>query len=148
MSRLAAPRYRGLVETWLEELGEGVCRLLLAGATIGRLGVVVDGHPEIFPVNHVWDEETGCVVFPSNARTKLHAATAGCPVAFEVDGLDDGGRSAWSVVVVGAAAEVEDPETIERVAAARVPLWAVGPYTHWLGIRPDRLTGRRISVLP
>jgi nitroimidazol reductase NimA-like FMN-containing flavoprotein (pyridoxamine 5'-phosphate oxidase superfamily) len=138
----------GHVETWLEELGEGVCRRLLAGATIGRLGVVVDGRPEIFPVNHVWDEPTGTVVFPSNARTKLHAATAGSPVAFEVDGLDDGGRSAWSVVVQGMAAELHDTGTVERAAAARVPLWAVGPYTHWLGIRPDRISGRRISTLP
>jgi nitroimidazol reductase NimA-like FMN-containing flavoprotein (pyridoxamine 5'-phosphate oxidase superfamily) len=138
----------GHVETWLEELGEPVCRRLLAAATIGRLGVIVDGHPEIFPVNHVWDEPTGCVVFPSNARTKLHAATAGSPVAFEVDGLDDGGRSAWSVVVRGMADELDDPEAVARVAAARVPLWAVGPYTHWLRIQPEHVSGRRISTLP
>ena len=136
------------METWLEELSEAVCRQLLAGAEIGRLGVIVDDHPEIFPVNHVWDDESGAIVFPSNARTKLHAATAGAPVAFEVDGLDDGGRSAWSVVVRGAAEELTDQVAIDRAAAMRVPLWAVGAYTHWLRINPDRITGRRISVLP
>ena len=136
------------METWLEELGDAVCRRLLAGAEIGRLGVVVDGKPAIFPVNHVWDDETGSVVFPSNARTKLHAATSGSPVAFEVDGTDDGGRSAWSVVVVGPAEEVTDAALVERAAARRVPLWAVGPYTHWLRIVPERITGRRISTLP
>ena len=76
-------------------------------------------------------ETTGCVVFPSNARTKLHAATAGAPVAFEVDGD-----------------ELDDPEAVARVAAARVPLWAVGPYTHWLRIHPEHVSGRRISTLP
>jgi uncharacterized protein len=47
---------------------------LLAAATLGRLGVIVDGRPEVFPVNHVYDHESGYVVFPRKARTTLHAA--------------------------------------------------------------------------
>src|SRR4051812_3466921 len=101
-------------ETWLEELSEQICRLELGRAPVGRLAVVVDGAPQIFPVNHVLDEVTGHVVFPTNARTKMHAALAGTPVAFEVDGVDPGGASAWSVLVLGRAEEVTDPEEIQR----------------------------------
>ncbi|MCU1486725.1 MAG: pyridoxamine 5-phosphate oxidase family protein [Actinomycetia bacterium] len=135
------------VETWLEELSEPICQWHLAHAPIGRLGVVVDGVAQIFPVNHVVDEETGHIVFPTNARTKMHAALAGAKVAFEVDGLDEGGRSAWSVLVVGRAEEVTEAAEVERAAEHRLALWAIGAYTHWVRIVPERTTGRRISVV-
>jgi nitroimidazol reductase NimA-like FMN-containing flavoprotein (pyridoxamine 5'-phosphate oxidase superfamily) len=135
------------VETWLEELSEPVCRWHLAHASIGRLGVIVDGVAQIFPVNHVVDEETGHIVFPTNARTKMHAALASSKVSFEVDGVDEGGRSAWSVLVVGRAEEITEPEVAERAAERRVALWAVGAYTHWVRVIPERITGRRISAL-
>lgn len=134
-------------ETWLEELSAPICEWHLAHAQLGRLGVIVDGTPLIFPVNHVVDEPTGHVVFPTNARTKMHAALAGTTVSFEVDGLDESGRSAWSVLVTGHAEEIEG-EQAERAAAKRVPLWAVGPYSHWVRIVPERITGRRISLAP
>ena len=92
------------------------CADLLGSAPIGRLGVVVHGHPEIFPVNHVYDRESGCVVFPTDARTKLHAALNEPEVAFEVDGVSPEGDRGWSVLVVGHAEEITDPDTIARVA--------------------------------
>ena len=60
--------------TWLIDISIEECRRLLKGTVLGRLGVIVDGRPEIFPVNHVFDTMNDCVVFPSNERTKLHAA--------------------------------------------------------------------------
>ncbi len=136
------------METWLEELGEPACIQHLRTAVIGRLGVVVDGGPQIFPVNHVFDDDTGCVVFPTNARTKLFAATHSPSVAFEVDGVDPSGKSAWSVLVIGRAEEITDPEEARRSATRRLVLWAVGDYTHWVRIVPDKITGRRISTIP
>lgn len=62
------------VQTWLIDICAEDCAELLAGSGLGRLGVVVNGRPEIFPVNHVYDARSGCVVFPTRARTKLHAA--------------------------------------------------------------------------
>src|SRR4051794_39037559 len=43
------------VQTFLLELGINECERLLAAASLGRLGVIVDGRPAIFPVNHVFD---------------------------------------------------------------------------------------------
>ena len=76
---------------------------LLRQARVGRLALIVDGHPDIFPVNHVVDR--GTVVFRTAAGTKF-AEAVGHTVAFEVDGYDLRTASAWSVVVKGTAQEV------------------------------------------
>jgi nitroimidazol reductase NimA-like FMN-containing flavoprotein (pyridoxamine 5'-phosphate oxidase superfamily) len=48
------------MRTSLIELDPDDCAELLASSTLGRLGVLVDGRPEIFPVNHAvqGDRET------------------------------------------------------------------------------------------
>ena len=135
------------VRTWLEELAPAECELLLATALEGRVGVFVDGRPEIFPVNHVYDDRTGTVVFPSNEGTKLWGAMHWPWTSLEVDGIDVDGRSGWSVLVVGHAEEVTDPDDIRRVAGMRRVLWAIGPSTRWLRIVPGRVSGRRIRAV-
>ena len=107
------------VMTVLVDIDPLECADLLAASTFGRLGVIVEGRPEIFPVNHVYDRQTGCVAFPTNARTKLHAALDWPWVAFEVDGVQPDGRGGWSVLVVGSAEVITDPEDIARLAADR-----------------------------
>jgi uncharacterized protein len=134
------------VRTWLIDIPIEECRRLLAQAVLGRLGVIVDGRPEIFPVNHVFDANSDCVVFPSKDRTKLRAALSWPWVAFEVDGLGPGNSGGWSVLVVGRAEEVLDAEEIERLAAQRSVLWAAGRSTRWIRIVPSKITGRRISA--
>src|SRR6476620_1253453 len=67
---------------------------------VGRLAVVVDGHPEIFPVNHLVNHAE--IVFRTAPGTKLSSAD-GARVAFEVDGVDVDSGMAWSVVAKGRA---------------------------------------------
>ena len=133
------------MNTWLIEIDANECRDLLETATFGRLGVIVDGRPQIFPVSHVYDRETGSIVFSSNERTKMRSALAWPWVAFEVDGLEPGGDGGWSVLVVGHAEEVTDDEEIARLTGRRRAFW-VGPATHWLRVVPSTVTGRRIHV--
>jgi uncharacterized protein len=123
------------------------CEDLLSAARVGRLGVIVDGRPEIFPINHVYDHASGCVVFPTNASTKFRAALNWPTVAFEVDGVDPDDAGAWSVAVVGRAEELTDAVEIERLARQRSALWAAGQSTRWLRIVPSKVTGRRISAV-
>jgi len=130
--------------TVLIDIDSEDCADLLGCAPIGRLGVVVQGHPEIFPVNHVYDRESGCVVFPTDARTKFHAALNQPAVAFEVDCFSPQGDRGWSVLVVGHAEEITDPDTIARVARLRTVLWRTEDRVHWLRIVPSKVTGRRI----
>lgn len=132
--------------TWLEDLPPESCADLLEHSWLGRLGVITAGHPEIFPVNHVYERETGCVVFPTGAGTKLHTALSSTLVAFEVDGVDDDGAG-WSVMMVGSAEEETDPGAIARFTGLRRSDWALSERSHWLRIRPGKVTGRRIYLV-
>jgi nitroimidazol reductase NimA-like FMN-containing flavoprotein (pyridoxamine 5'-phosphate oxidase superfamily) len=137
----------GNTQTWLADMTHEECLARLASTPLGRLGVVVGARPEIFPVNHVLDPETGNVMFPSNSRTKLAAALEWPWVAFEVDGIDADGGYGWSVMVVGHAELVEDPFVISRAVELRYVVWAIGPHSHWVQIVPSKITGRRISAV-
>ena len=116
---------------------------LVRSAPIGRLAVVVDGKPEIFPLNHVVDH--GTVVFRTAEGTKL-MGTLGKEVAYEVDGVDAGGTVAWSVVIKGEAHEVA--RLHEAVESFELPLfpWHQGPKPRIIRIEPSEVHGRRFSV--
>jgi nitroimidazol reductase NimA-like FMN-containing flavoprotein (pyridoxamine 5'-phosphate oxidase superfamily) len=136
------------IHTWRIEIPPEECEELLAGAVLGRLGVVVDGRPEIFPVNHVYDTSTGSIAFPTNERTKWRAALEWPWVAFEVDGMDADRTSGWSVAVVGRAEEITDPAEIARMSQRRTVACTGGrgPGTHWLRIVRSKMTGWRITA--
>ena len=101
---------------------------------------------QAFPVNHVYDRETGCVAFPTNRGTKLHGALDWPWVAYEVDGLDPDGDGGWSVAVVGRAEAITDSSEISRLAEQRQVLWRPGETSDWVRIVPSKVTGRRISA--
>jgi hypothetical protein len=125
------------------ELSTSESWALLREAGVGRLAVVVDGHPDVFPVNHIVDNES--VVFRSAAGTKL-AGCAGHPVAFEVDGYDAETASAWSVVVKGEAQHVN--RLYDMLEVIELPLfpWHTAPKAHFIRIEPHCVTGRRFEV--
>jgi nitroimidazol reductase NimA-like FMN-containing flavoprotein (pyridoxamine 5'-phosphate oxidase superfamily) len=56
----------------IEELTRSECFGLLAGVSLGRVAVVDDRGPVVFPVSFVLDRHT--VVFRTEPGTKLHAA--------------------------------------------------------------------------
>ncbi|MFW5469702.1 pyridoxamine 5'-phosphate oxidase family protein [Knoellia sp. CPCC 206435] len=119
------------------------CWELLRQAVIGRLAVVHDGAPDIFPVNFAVDH--GTVVIRTAGGTK-HDAARSNPVAFEVDGYDVDTGEAWSVVARGKAVGVRDVD--DSIAILNLPLvpWAKGPKPHLLRLAPVTLTGRRFAV--
>jgi nitroimidazol reductase NimA-like FMN-containing flavoprotein (pyridoxamine 5'-phosphate oxidase superfamily) len=132
--------------TYVIEMSQECCADLLATTAVGRLGVIVNGHPEIFPVNHVYDRDHGTVAFPTNVGTKLRAALDWPSVAFEVDGLSRDGEEGWSVLVVGRAEEVSDPDEVARLAGERKVTWGGADGVTWLRIVPAKVTGRTICA--
>jgi nitroimidazol reductase NimA-like FMN-containing flavoprotein (pyridoxamine 5'-phosphate oxidase superfamily) len=122
---------------------EHECWLLLREAMVGRLAVVVDDAPELFPVNHVVDH--GTLVFRTAEGTKL-AAAVGHQVAYEVDGFDPGDGEAWSVVVHGVAREVRELHDV--LDALQLPLvpWHADPKPRLVRIEPTSVTGRRFHT--
>ncbi len=126
----------------LRAIDRAECLRLLEDQRLGRVGVCVDEQPVILPVNYVVDGNQ--VVFRTDPGTKLHAAV-GRPVAFEVDGFDRLYHEGWSVLVVGAAEEVDAPNEIARLSTLPLGPWAPGPKAHWVRIRPGAITGRRLQ---
>lgn len=125
-----------------ERLDSAACLALLREAPFGRLAVIVDGRPDIFPVNHA--VQHGSVVFRTSTGTKLHSAI-GQPVAYEVDGYDQSTHEAWSVVLAGTAHEVQQlHEVLEAIELPVFP-WEEGPKPHFVRIDPDSITGRRFK---
>ncbi len=130
----------------IEHLSTRECWDALRSADIGRLAVIIDDHPEIFPLTYVADH--GTVVFRSAEGSKVDGVRSGRPLAFEADGYDPSANRAWSVVIKGTAEKHQDID--EAAAGAMLPLfpWQAGEKNHFVRIVPDQISGRRFPVQP
>ena len=128
----------------LEPLAEDECLRLLSLHGVGRIAVVVEGQPLIFPVNYALAGRH--IVFRTDAGTKLFGAE-GKRVAFEIDGHDVEYHDGWSVLVVGIARE--EHNAAHRRALEKLPLrpWVSGAKAHWMRIAGGGITGRRLTHL-
>lgn len=128
--------------TSMEHLAPQECWSLLASAPVGRVGVLVNSAPEIYPVNHAVDGET--IVFRTDPGTKLEAVDRSPSVCFQVDGLDLDARGGWSVLVKGKAVELDSAADLLTAAELPLSFWGSGDKSHWVRIVPTEITGRRI----
>jgi uncharacterized protein len=129
-----------------QELTKSECFELLAHEHLGRVAVVDDRGPVVFPVNFVLDRHM--MVFRTGDGSKLDAAVRGSRVAFQVDGTDAAAQTGWSVLVRGEAVEVTDPAELARLRRLPLRPWAPGAKHHYVRILPAVLTGRRIGCPP
>lgn len=133
--------------TWLEHIDPRNCWELLDSVAVGRVGVINDSAPEIYPVNHAVDEQS--IVFRTDPGTKLRGLLRSPAVCYEVDGVDPADASGWSVLVKGRAEQIRNPDQLRAVARLPLRPWTLGDKVHWIRIVPAEVTGRRIwSRLP
>jgi uncharacterized protein len=133
--------------TWLEHIDPPHCWELLGSASVGRVGVLNDSAPEIYPVNHAVDGQT--IVFRTDPGTKLRSLLRSPAVRLEVDGVDPADATGWSVLVKGRAEQIRDTDDLANVAWLPLRPWTLGDKVHWIRIVPAEVTGRRIwSRLP
>src|SRR5215469_7453688 len=107
-----------------QELTKSECFALLSGARLGRVAVIDDQGPAIFPINFALDRHM--VVFRTDEGTKLDAAARGSRVAFEIDGTGTVAHTGWSVLVRGEAIEVTGLEELARLRRLPLTPWAPG----------------------
>ncbi|WP_109000677.1 helix-turn-helix domain-containing protein [Streptomyces rishiriensis] len=126
------------------ELSRTECGDLLSTHGVGRLAVPTDKGPVIVPVNY--SVVDGTIVFRT-AQGATPSLAAGCPVAFEIDRIDEAFSQGWSVLVRGHARLVTDLGEAQLLArrAYSTP-WAGGRRDVWVRIEPYAVTGRRITV--
>src|SRR6185312_11251762 len=98
----------------IHTLSRDECLRRLADHHFGRLAVAMDT-PVIRPVNYAFDEPSQSVVFRTAAGSKFHALLLQANAAFEIDGIDLGARTGWSVIMVGMSEEITNPTEIRRL---------------------------------
>ncbi|MFD9291589.1 helix-turn-helix domain-containing protein [Streptomyces sp. NPDC060030] len=129
----------------LVEIGQDECWRLVGRRGVGRV-VVSDEHgPAVYPVNYV-AAENRIAYRTSPGSGPAHAA--GRETAFEVDHIDDAFSRGWSVLVVGEAGTVTEPEEVELLRNEAGPMapWAGGERDLWVVVTAGRVTGRRIET--
>ncbi|MGW2747363.1 DUF1918 domain-containing protein [Streptomyces sp. NPDC001450] len=133
-----------LMHPQLRDLSPDECRTLLSAHGLGRVAVSAsDGRPAVVPVNY--DVVDDAIVFRT-APDSVAAAAVETEVAFEVDHVDEALSQGWSVLAVGRASVVTEPEAVHRlVQRAHTTPWPGGEREMWVSIRPTSLTGRRIT---
>jgi nitroimidazol reductase NimA-like FMN-containing flavoprotein (pyridoxamine 5'-phosphate oxidase superfamily) len=110
---------------------------------VGRVAVSTPDGPAVVPVNY--EVIDGSIAYRT-APDSVPAAAVGKEVAFEVDHVDDAMSQGWSVLVVGPARVVTEPDVVRQLAEhAHTEPWAGSVREMWVSIQPRRLTGRRIK---
>lgn len=129
----------------LEILSVEECVDLLRSHEIGRVSTSLRALPVVLPVTYTVDRET--ILFRTSVGTKFYAATRNAVVAFEIDDFDRATRTGWSVMVVGEASEITDPDELERARQLPLEPWiGNGDLDRYIRIPIVHVSGRRIPT--
>lgn len=102
---------------------------------MGRVAVSAsDGRPAVVPVNYEVVDDA--IVFRT-APDSVPAAAVGREVAFEVDHVDEALSQGWSVLAVGSASVVTEPDVVRGLTQrAHTTPWPGGKAEMWVSVRP------------
>jgi nitroimidazol reductase NimA-like FMN-containing flavoprotein (pyridoxamine 5'-phosphate oxidase superfamily) len=131
------------------ELGYDDCVALLRAETVGRIAVVVEPYPLVFPVNYRLVGLDDVLAEPGQLwiaiRTRPGNTIDRAPmfVSFEVDGVDRQHRTGWSVLVTGTMHRV-DAAAAEFDARFDPEPWVSDGRNRWLVVHASAVTGRRV----
>jgi uncharacterized protein len=128
-----------------EVLSEEDCMELLRTHSVGRIALMDNDQPLIFPVNYAADDRA--VVFRTAPGMKLRESRM-ARVAFEIDEVDETTGTAWSVMVNGIAYEITDAldELSERLRTLVVEPMAPGERSNWVAVMRHEISGRRFRL--
>ena len=129
----------------LGEIKEAECLEILGQHSLGRIAIVVDGQPQIFPVNYAMSDRI--ITLRTAAGSKLsHAPTS--KVCFEIDEYDSSAGVGWSVMVQGIAVDATSAFDDVSWAARAVEAWPLAPGAkpYRIAIEPRKITGRRFRA--
>jgi hypothetical protein len=133
-------------ESSIEALSQEECLRLLGLHTFGRIAIIVNGEPCIFPVNYAILHRV--IAIRTAAGTKL-AYAPGTQVGFEIDGFDPVSGYGWSVMVQGLAVDatsaLDDVSWNARGAIPRPVAPGMKPFR--IGIDARSISGRRFHGL-
>ncbi len=121
------------------------CFSLLGERSVGRLVYNDAVGPVAIPVNYAVAGESVVVrLEPGHSLLPISQPM----MAFEVDHVDVGDGSGWSVLLRGPAREVElddVPELLREMRAGPPRPWAEGVHNVWVRLVGELVTGRRLG---
>ena len=126
----------------LLEIDPNECLSLLAGSDVGRIAIVDELGPAIFPISYrlaVVDHIPVIAIRTRSGGAIDHPATAVC---FQIDGVDPGHDGGWSVLVRGVLERVDSDASLDPM-----PLLPDGRDA-WRVIVPTDISGRRLVANP
>lgn len=127
------------------ELSVDECEDLLHGNIVGRAAMATPRGPRIVPVNYAIHDRA--IVFRTTPYSELGTYGRNTDLAFEIDHLDFAKHQGWSVVAIGRASLVDDPDELNEIRAAWDPApWAAGARHLYLKLRWREISGRRLGV--
>ncbi len=132
-----------VAERWLEELSKEDCLKFLRANGVGRIAVVNEGRPFVFPVNYRLVEVAEKPQLVVRTRPGNVIDLADDVVAFEIDGIDPSHQRGWSGLVQGSLHHVEGDAMLLE-ARFDPASWIVEGGGAWLAIEADSITGRRL----
>jgi nitroimidazol reductase NimA-like FMN-containing flavoprotein (pyridoxamine 5'-phosphate oxidase superfamily) len=128
----------------LEVLDLDTCLRLAAAVPVGRVAFEDGGEVIVLPVNHVLDE--GGVAFRVATGSTFDKAIMERPMTFQADAYDATDQTGWSVLVMGRATYVDDPEVLARLEEHDLQPWSSPELrTAWVLLTPTRVSGRRVA---
>ena len=126
------------------QLGVSECRELLEGGVVGRVAMATPVGPRIVPVNYSVHDDS--IVFRTAPYSQLSTYGWDTELAFEVDHLDYEGHQGWSVVAVGRAYVVDDPDEVQVIRGEWEPRpWAGGSRNLYVKLPWRELSGVRLG---
>jgi len=130
-------------ERELDDIDEEQCFVLLQTQDLGRLAIVRDGRPEIFPVNYSISDRI--IVIRTQPGLKLTYASL-AHVAFEVEDIDRLTRQGWVVEVRGFAEDITDAASpwAEKARNSIGRPWVTGPHDSYISITHLQVSGRSL----
>jgi len=121
------------------------CIRLLREHHVGRIAVVIDGFPQVFPVNYRLVETSGVTWIAVGTQRGHAIERASINAAFEIDSVEPTQREAWSVLARGTLHHV-DPDAADFRKRFDPEPWEAAERDVWLVVQPFAISGRRLHV--
>lgn len=118
------------------------CMTLLTSRRLGRLAVVDDGCPVVFPVSYLITKMDGTPVIAFRTRPGNSLDHVGTMAGFQIDEFDPARDGGWSVLVRGTLQRVEPDARFDSRPIVEEERDA------WRVLVPRTITGRRVSADP
>lgn len=120
----------------IADLNQAQCLQLLGADGLGRVVFTTASMPAVTPVRYHLDGNE--VIFRVPPDGPLAKATRNAVVGFQADDIDPTTHTGWSVLGVGLAYEITDPNRRADLATS--------PTTHIVAVPLQQLTGHRVTL--